>query len=110
MTVDIRKRTSGIRQQMGANTVTTSKATIYWIVIMSLFIGELFFNTWCRVQSTKRGYEITRLRAETDQLSLVQKSLQIELARLKSPDRLSRIAKDKLGLITPSTQQVIEIE
>lgn len=89
----------------------TSKATGFWVmVIMSVFICQMLCYTWCRVQNTRRGYEITRLQSETQQLNLVQKSLQIELARLKSPDRLARIAKEKLGLVTPTTQQVIDIE
>jgi hypothetical protein len=41
---------------------------------------------------------------------LVQKSLKIELARLKSPDRIARIAKDTLGLVTPKTQQLVDVE
>ena len=77
---------------------------------MFVFIFELLFYTWCRVQTTRQGYEINGLQAESRQLMLVQKSLKIELARLKSPDRIARIARDTLGLVTPKTQQVVDIE
>lgn len=86
------------------------KITGIWIAIMFVFIFELLFYTWCRVQTTRQGYEINGLQAESRQLMLVQKSLKIELARLKSPDRIARIARDTLGLVTPKTQQVVDIE
>jgi cell division protein FtsB len=86
------------------------KSTGLWIGIMFVFIAELFFYTWCRVQNTRQGYDINGLQAESRQLTLVQKSLKIELARLKSPDRIARIAKDTLGLVTPKTQQLVDIE
>jgi hypothetical protein len=86
------------------------KITGIWIVIMFVFISELLIYTWCRVQNTRQGYDITGLQTESRQLMLVQKSLKIELARLKSPDRIARIAKDTLGLVTPKTQQVVDIE
>jgi cell division protein FtsL len=88
----------------------TRRITGIWIVIMFVFISELLIYTWCRVQNTRQGYDITGLQAETRQLMLVQKSLKIELARLKSPDRIARIAKDTLGLATPKTQQVVDME
>jgi hypothetical protein len=86
------------------------KITGIWIGIMFVFISELLIYTWCRVQNTRQGYDITGLQAESRQLMLVQKSLKIELARLKSPDRIARIAKDTLGLVTPKTQQLVDIE
>ncbi|MFH0728946.1 MAG: septum formation initiator family protein [Pseudomonadota bacterium] len=86
------------------------KITGIWIVIMFVFIAELLIYTWCRVQNTQQGYDITGLQAESRQLMLVQKSLKIELARLKSPDRIARIARDTLGLVTPKTQQLVDME
>ena len=36
-----------------------------------------------------------------------QNNLKIELARLKSPDRIAKIAKQQLGLIMPTTDKTI---
>lgn len=79
------------------------------LVIMGLFIAELLFYTWCRVQSIQTRYEISELKDRQQQLVAHQDSLKIELARLKSPKRIAKIAKQQLGLITPTSKQLVII-
>ena len=76
---------------------------------MGLFIGELFFYTWCRVQSIQVRYEISELTADQARLLMLQDNLKIELARLKSPRRIAKIAKEQLGLILPTNKQLMLI-
>ena len=83
--------------------------TIFWIVIMSVFITELLFYTWCRVQCTKTGYTLTYENKIHRELSSLQKNLEIELAQLKSPNRIAKIAKDQLGLDLPKPEQIRSI-
>jgi len=83
------------------------KATGMWMAMMFIFIVELFFYTWCRVQNVQHGYEISRETQNKKQLLVYQNSLRIELARLKSPDRIAKIAKQQLGLIMPTTEKTI---
>jgi cell division protein FtsL len=78
-----------------------------WMIIMSVFILELLFYTWCRVQNVNHGYEISNETSSQKQLMAYQNNLNIELAHLKSPDRLSQIAKQQLGLIMPTTDRTI---
>ena len=79
------------------------------LVIMGLFIAELLFYTWCRVQSIQIRYEISELKVEQQRLATHQDTLKIELARLKSPKRIAKIAKQQLGLIAPTSKQLIII-
>ena len=79
------------------------------LIFMGLFIGELLFYTWCRVQSIQVRYEISELAAEQDRLMMLQDNLKIELARLKSPQRIAKIAKERLGLILPTNKQLMLI-
>jgi cell division protein FtsL len=37
----------------------------------------------------------------------LQNNLKIELARLKSPQRITKIARDHLGLVVPKPEQTI---
>ena len=85
------------------------KTTGMWMVLMFIFIGELLFYTWCRVQNVQHGYEISRETHSQKQLMAYQNNLKIELARLKSPDRIAQIAKQQLGLIMPTTDKTILI-
>jgi cell division protein FtsL len=80
-----------------------------YLFFMGLFIAELLFYTWCRVQSTQARYEISKLTDEQEQMLKVQDNLKIELARLKSPQRIARIATEHLGLVAPTSKQLIII-
>jgi len=79
------------------------------LVIMGLFMAELLFYTWCRVQCIQARYEISELEVNQQRLVTHQDSLKIELARLKSPKRIAKIAKQQLGLIAPTSKQLIII-
>ena len=79
------------------------------LIFMGLFIGELLFYTWCRVQSIQVRYEISELGADQDRLMMLRDNLKIELERLKSPQRIAKIAKEQLGLVLPTNKQLILI-
>ena len=77
------------------------------LILMAVLIAELYFNTWCRVQYRQTNFEISRLEESNAQLSALQDNLKIELARLKSPRRIAKIAREKLGLISPGAKQTV---
>ena len=83
------------------------KVVIASLLLMGVFIAELLFYTWCRVQCVRVRYEITEQTAKMKQLIALQDNLKIELARLRSPQRIARIAKNQLGLVTPIPEQTI---
>ena len=85
------------------------KKTGIWIIFMVVFIAELFLYTWCRVNYIDVGYEILNETKKQHEIIALQNNLKIELASLKSPERIAKIAKDQLGLKTPTKSQTIII-
>jgi len=79
------------------------------LIFMGLFIAELLFYTWCRVQSIQVRYEISELTADQERMLKLQDNLKIELARLKSPQRIAQIATQQLGLVAPTGKQLLII-
>jgi cell division protein FtsL len=79
------------------------------LVLMGLFIGELLFYTWCRVQYVQVKYDIAKAIQTQQHLMALQDNLKIELANLKSPQRIATIAREQLGLITPTSKQMVPI-
>jgi len=77
-----------------------------WISIMVIFIVELLFYTWCRVQCVQLGYAVSELTENQRRHQTMHNNLKIELARLKSPNRIVNIAKARLGLIMPTSEQI----
>lgn len=86
-----------------------SRVVMVWLVIMGAFIAQLLIYTWCRVQYVRIGYEITNAAKHRAELLALKRNLSIELARLKSPERIEGIAKRQLGLVTPRPEQVFTI-
>ncbi|MFO7970320.1 MAG: cell division protein FtsL [Desulfobacterales bacterium] len=86
-----------------------ANATVILVIFMTIFIGELLFFTWCRVQTIGTGYEISKETQRHQDLINFQNTLKVELARLKSPERIANIAKNQLGLIAPTPEQMIII-
>lgn len=85
------------------------KALGIWIVFLAIFISELLLYAWCRVQYIGVGYDILKASRCQQELVSLQNNLKVELASLKSPDRIATIAKKQLGLDMPKPHQMIII-
>ena len=80
-----------------------------WIALMALFFLQGLFYVWCRVQCTNAGYAIEQEKSRQETLLKVRSTLNIELARLKSPERIETIAGTRLGLIMPDAQRTVTL-
>lgn len=80
------------------------------IVSLLIIIGSILFYTLQRMEVLRISYEIDKLRNEKNELSNKNKFLSVEVASLKSLDRVERMSKDELGLITPDKFEIIELE
>lgn len=78
-----------------------------WLLLLSALIAELLGYTWVRVQCVRVGYEIAALNRDTLRLTELQDNFKVELARLKSPPRITKIAREKLGLTLPAPKQMM---
>lgn len=96
-------------KKISRNKKTGLKLAAIWSIIAIVFIAELFLYTWCRVQCVKTGYEITKETDKRLRLSSLQNNLKVEIAHLKSPQRIVRIATTQLGLIIPTPEKMITI-
>lgn len=85
------------------------KATWIWAMVLMLFIGELFFYTWCRLQCVQMRMDISTEQTRQKKLESIQSSLSIEMARLIASERITYIARNKLGLDIPEPSRIIEV-
>ena len=81
---------------------------ILWVGLMLFLMAELLVYTWCRVQYVQTGYEVTEATTEYQRLMELHRKLQVEGARLRSPERVTRIAQQR-GLVMPDPKQVVVI-
>jgi len=90
--------------------ILSRRMMVLCLVLMLVFIGELLFYTYCRVGSTRLNVAISNERARNRELISTQDSLKVELARLKSPQRIAKIASEQFGLVMPDSGQIILLQ
>jgi cell division protein FtsL len=76
-------------------------AVFLWLVVSG------FAYVWCRVQVVQLGYLLSDVHRMHSELLNNSKKLQLELARLKAPERVERIALQQLGLNHPTKNQIV---
>lgn len=81
-----------------------------WAVWLGLATLLALFYVWARVQIVQLGYEITALRSELEGMSKQASMLEIEIAKMKAPERLEGFAKTRLGMRPPSVDQIIFVK
>lgn len=68
--------------------------------------GAAVAQVWTHFKAIEYGYKIAQARRERAKLVERNRRLRIELAWLKSPERVARIARNELGLREPEPEQI----
>ena len=66
----------------------------------------VFVFVWERVDVVRLGYSIERLKAQKTLLERERDQLQVKVSALTAPERIAKVATDKLGLFPPQQGQV----
>jgi cell division protein FtsL len=72
-----------------------------------VFLSVLLFS-WPHLQCMRAGYEIEELKAQRGALQEWNHQLRLAQAALADPQRIDTLARTKLGMVSPSPQQVIQ--
>jgi cell division protein FtsL len=78
-----------------------------WIIFICLIFGELLAYTWVRTESTHTILRVSKAQENLVWMKSYNKALSVERDRLKSDDRITRIAKSKLNLSTDTSNPTI---
>lgn len=77
------------------------------LILAIVFIGCSLSYVWSHHQIIALGYEVSQAAREEQELLQENKKLRLELAALKSPARIERMASRDLGLVAPQKEQLI---
>ncbi|MFH0786536.1 MAG: cell division protein FtsL [Pseudomonadota bacterium] len=78
----------------------------YLIVLLAFFVPGVLVYIWLHVQTVNFSYDIAKAQKQKRELSEMNKKLRVQLANLKSPERIEGIALTKLGLRPPAKGQI----
>ena len=78
--------------------------------IFGVLVVVLLFSVWQNVELVSHGYLIQRMEKQRAEEEAINRKLKLEIATLRSPARIERIALRELHLVAPIGEQAIVIE
>jgi cell division protein FtsL len=69
----------------------------------------VFVFVWERVDVVRLGYQIERLKTQKISLERERDHLQVKFSVLTAPERIAKVATEKLGLVPPQQGQVLMV-
>jgi cell division protein FtsL len=79
------------------------------VLLFALFAAVGILHVSSRVLVVDMGYRLSRAEAESRTLTRENDRLKLELATLKAPARLERVAKEQLGMAMPKGGAVVSL-
>ena len=90
-----------------------AQAPAFYLVVMMFVIatvtGAFIYHLHVRFEGVWLGYETSKARAEKARLLVERRELRLELATLKSPERVKLEAVEKLGMSMPEHEQIVPV-
>ncbi|NOZ85623.1 MAG: hypothetical protein GXP49_05065 [Deltaproteobacteria bacterium] len=87
--------------------------TIKGLLVTMLVIGVLLalglIRVWTRTEMVRMGFDLRKAGENQRALVIERDTLRRELAALKTPSRVERIARKELGMREPGPDQIIEL-
>lgn len=69
----------------------------------------VFVFVWERVDIVRVGYQVERSKAEKVLLERERDQLQVRFSSLSAPERIAKVATERLGMVQPQQGQVITV-
>lgn len=81
------------------------------IVVVALpVLAVLLAAIWLHSEVLATGYHTHSLQRELEALNQLERRLELEVAYLTSPQRVERLAAERLGLTVPTAEQIVFVE
>ncbi|WP_257460674.1 cell division protein FtsL [Archangium lipolyticum] len=80
------------------------------VLLFALFAGVGILHVTSRVLVVDMGYRLSKAESEERALTRENDRLKLELATLKNPARLEKLAREKLGMAMPAGPLVIALQ
>jgi cell division protein FtsL len=85
-----------------------STRELRWSIFMGfLFAGLMCLYNWQQHRMIDYGYRIEVIKKEQSQLEESRRKLSLDKESLETPARITKLAQERLGLVTPKPAQLI---
>lgn len=81
-----------------------------WLVVLAVLSSVCLIHVNARLELVRLGYSLSAEAKENHKLVAKRRKLALEVATLRSPRRLRRLAIDNLGMIEPGPSRTIKMK
>jgi cell division protein FtsL len=78
--------------------------------LAGFLVVVLLFSAWQHFELLRHGYQIEEMNRERAAEEEVGRQLRLEIDTLKSPQRIEKLATERLHLVAPSSDEAVVIE
>lgn len=83
---------------------------LWQLALISLLLaGLLVFSAWQHFELLRHGYRLEQMQQERAEEEAINRHLRLEVESLKAPQRIERLAVERLGLKRPSAAETLVI-
>ena len=82
---------------------------------MSLGIGlvlvmVLLFSAWQHFELLRHGYKLEQMQRDRSAENDINRHLRLEMETLRSPQRIEKLATERLGMVSPGDAEAVVLE
>src|SRR5512134_2197497 len=70
----------------------------------------LLFSAWQQFELLRHGYKLEQMQRDRAAESDINRHLRLEMETLKAPQRIEKLATERLGMVTPGDAEAVVIE
>jgi cell division protein FtsL len=78
--------------------------------IFSLLVSVLLFSAWQHFELLRHGYRIEQVQRDRADEDDVNRHLRLELETLRAPQRIEKLATQRLGMVAPGPADAVILE
>ena len=78
--------------------------------IFGLLVSVLLFSAWQHFELLRHGYRIEQVQRDRADEDDISRHLRLELETLRAPQRIEKLATERLGMIAPGPTDAVILE
>ena len=75
-----------------------------------LLVLVLLFSAWQHFELLRHGYKLEQMQRERASENDINRHLRLEMETLRAPQRIEKLATERLGMVTPGEGQAVVLE
>lgn len=75
-----------------------------------VLVGVLLFSAWQHFELLRHGYKLEQMQRDRAAESDINRHLRLEMETLRSPQRIEKLATERLGMVNPGATEAVVLE